>query len=77
MFSGPVHREKRVFAKCCWGIWPPLAGKVRLDGAELSQWPEKELGQYLGYMPQTPELFPGSVAENISRFEEVDSEKNC
>ena len=72
---GPSASGKTCLCKVLLGIWPPLAGKVRLDGAELSQWPEKELGQYLGYMPQTPELFPGSVAENISRFEEMDSEK--
>jgi PrtD family type I secretion system ABC transporter len=72
---GPSASGKTCLCKVLLGIWPPLAGKVRLDGAELSQWPEEELGQYLGYMPQTPELFPGSVAENISRFEQIDSEK--
>jgi PrtD family type I secretion system ABC transporter len=72
---GPSASGKTCLCKVLLGIWSPLSGKVRLDGAELSQWPEAELGQYLGYMPQTPELFPGSVAENISRFEEVDSEK--
>ena len=72
---GPSASGKTCLCKVLLGIWPPLAGKVRLDGAELSQWPEEELGQYLGYMPQTSELFPGSVAENISRFEQIDSEK--
>ncbi|MDX9962511.1 ATP-binding cassette domain-containing protein [Desulfobacter postgatei] len=72
---GPSASGKTSLCKVLLGIWPPLTGKVRLDGAELSQWPEEELGQYLGYMPQTPELFPGTVAENISRFEVVDSEK--
>ena len=72
---GPSASGKTCLCKVLLGIWPPLTGKVRLDGAELSQWPEEELGQYLGYMPQTPELFPGTVAENISRFEVVDSEK--
>ncbi|HAR34531.1 MAG TPA: protease/lipase ABC transporter permease/ATP-binding protein [Desulfobacter sp.] len=72
---GPSASGKTSLCKVLLGIWPPLTGKVRLDGAELSQWPEEELGQYLGYMPQTPELFPGTVAENISRFEAVDSEK--
>lgn len=72
---GPSASGKTCLCKVLLGIWPPLTGKVRLDGAELSHWPEEELGQYLGYMPQTPELFPGTVAENISRFEVVDSEK--
>lgn len=72
---GPSASGKTCLCKVLLGIWPALKGKVRLDGAQLFQWPEEELGQYLGYMPQTPELFPGSVAENISRFEEVNSEK--
>lgn len=72
---GPSASGKTCLCKVLLGIWPPLTGKVRLDGAQLSQWPEDELGQYLGYMPQAPDLFPGSVAENISRFEEMDSEK--
>ena len=72
---GPSAAGKTCLCKVLLGIWPALTGKVRLDGAQLSQWPEKELGQYLGYMPQAPDLFPGSVAENISRFEEMDSEK--
>ncbi|WP_289021991.1 ATP-binding cassette domain-containing protein [Desulfobacter postgatei] len=72
---GPSASGKTSLCKVLLGIWPPLTGKVRLDGAELSHWPEEELGQYLGYMPQAPELFPGTVAENISRFEAVDSEK--
>lgn len=72
---GPSASGKTCLCKVLLGIWPPLTGKVRLDGAQLSQWPEEELGQYLGYMPQVPELFPGSVAENIARFDEVDSEK--
>ena len=72
---GPSASGKTCLCKVLLGIWPPLTGKVSLDGAELSHWPEEELGQYLGYMPQTPELFPGTVAENISRFEVMDSEK--
>ena len=43
-------------------------GSVRLDGATLDQWDTETLGKHIGYLPQTVELFDGSVGENISRF---------
>ena len=80
---GPSSCGKTSLCKVLLGIWPAVAGKVRLDGAELAQWPGDELGKYMGYLPQEAGLFPASVAENISRFQgefqgglkEVDSEK--
>lgn len=53
----------------------PLAGKVRLDGADLQQWDKQALGPYLGYLPQDVQLFAGSIAENIARFTEVEADK--
>ena len=50
------------------GIWPPRAGVVRLDGSELSHFDPDRLGMALGYLPQTVELFAGTVAQNIARF---------
>jgi ATP-binding cassette subfamily C protein EexD len=72
---GPSASGKTSLCKVLLGIWPAVAGKIRLDGAEIAQWPRGELGKYLGYMPQEPELFAGSVAYNISRFAAMDSEK--
>lgn len=50
------------------GIWTPVRGAVRLDGAALDQWAGGGLGRHLGYLPQEVELFAGTVSENISRF---------
>ncbi|MBA1242313.1 type I secretion system permease/ATPase [Pseudomonas japonica] len=71
---GPSASGKSSLARALVGIWPPLAGAVRLDGAPLDQWAPEDLGPYLGYLPQDIELFDGSVAENIARFGELDSE---
>lgn len=72
---GPSSSGKTILCKVLLGIWPAAVGKVRLDGAELGHWPTEELQHYLGYLPQEPELFPVSVAENIARLSTVDAEK--
>ena len=51
------------------GVWPTWRGKVRLDGAALEQWLPEDLGHHIGYLPQDVELFAGTVAQNIARFE--------
>ncbi|GJE25182.1 type I secretion system permease/ATPase [Methylobacterium organophilum] len=51
------------------GIWGPVRGCVRLDGATLDRWPPDVLGRHIGYLPQDVELFAGTVAQNIARFD--------
>jgi ATP-binding cassette subfamily C exporter for protease/lipase len=72
---GPSAAGKSTLAKLLVGIWPSTHGKVRLDGADMYTWDKKLLGPSLGYMPQSVELLEGTIAENIARFSELDSQK--
>ncbi len=72
---GPSAAGKTSLARIILGIWSVRAGTVRVDGAELGQWDRDNLGPYLGYLPQDIELFDGSIAENICRFNDQNSEK--
>ncbi len=65
---GPSASGKSTLARALVGVWTPLAGSVRLDGAELGHWPERQLADAIGFLPQDVELFDGTVAENIARF---------
>ncbi|QFU02660.1 Type I secretion system ATP-binding protein PrsD [Halomonas sp. THAF5a] len=72
---GPSAAGKSTLARVLLGIWPPRSGTARLDGADITRWNREQLGPYLGYLPQDIELFEGTIAENIARFGEVDSDK--
>ncbi|MDY8108847.1 type I secretion system permease/ATPase [Fulvimarina sp. 2208YS6-2-32] len=71
---GPSGSGKSTFARALTGVWAPMAGHVRIDGADIDNWDPEKLGPHMGYLPQDVELFSGTIAENIGRFSQIDAE---
>ena len=67
---GPTGSGKSSLARLLVGLDRPTKGHVLLDDQEISEWPADDVGQYVGYMPQEVELFPGTVLENIVRLDD-------
>lgn len=66
---GPSGAGKSCLARTLVGAWVPRSGNVAIGNHDLTHWNEDELGRHLGYMPQDVDLLPGTLAENISRFD--------
>jgi ATP-binding cassette subfamily C protein len=67
---GPSGGGKTTLVHAMTGIWPVVRGNIRLDNADLTQWPEDLLGRHIGYLPQDVSLMDATIEANISRFED-------
>jgi ATP-binding cassette subfamily C exporter for protease/lipase len=72
---GPSGSGKSTLARALLGIWPGFEGRILLDDQAVDRITRESLGKHLGYLPQDIELFDGTIAENIARIGEVDSEQ--
>ena len=72
---GPSGSGKSTLARVMLGIWGETSGAVRLDGLPIDTWDRDELGPHVGYLPQDIEVFDGTIAENIARMGDVNSDQ--
>ncbi len=66
---GPTGAGKSTLARALVGVMPITRGTVRLDGATHDQRDIDEIGKLIGYLPQDIQLFDGTAAQNIARFD--------
>ncbi|WP_294645720.1 ATP-binding cassette domain-containing protein [uncultured Aureimonas sp.] len=66
---GPSGAGKSCLSRLVTGIWKPARGTIVFGEQDLSHWDPDELGRHIGYVPQDVEFLPGTIAENIARFD--------
>lgn len=66
---GPSGAGKSTLVRLIAGAVLADRGTVRLDGADIRDWDAEILARHIGYLPQDPSLFAGTIAENIARFD--------
>lgn len=63
---GPVGCGKTTLLDCAVGLIEPDKGQVLLGEQSLTDLQDKARADALGYAPQEPRLFSGTVSENVS-----------
>lgn len=63
--AGANGSGKSTLLKLALGLYRPQAGAIYLDGRDIRQLDPIRLRQAIAYVPQIPELFEGTIADNL------------
>ncbi len=62
---GPVGAGKTTLLRLLSGMYKPQAGRIKLDGVDISHISKPVLAEQIGYLQQEGRLFAGTLRENI------------
>lgn len=62
---GPIGSGKSTLLKLASGLYRPNAGKVYLSGMDMGMLAPAVVRETVGYLPQEPRLFSGTLRENL------------
>lgn len=63
--TGENGSGKTSLLKLIKGMYPPSDGSVRVDGFDIRQLNPHDLRRNIAYIPQSPDFFHGTIAENL------------
>lgn len=63
--TGHDGAGKSTLLKLLMGLYQPQAGRITLDNSALRQMDPIALRRTIGYAPQTPQFFYGTIAQNL------------
>ena len=72
---GSSGSGKTTLARCLVGIIPVAHGSILIDGVSIEQINSQQFSDAIGYLPQDVELIEGTIAENIARFQTLNSKE--
>lgn len=63
---------KTTFLRAAVGLQAPKLGVIAIGSAPVAGFTPEDRAKYFGYLPQDVQLLPGTIADNIARFREID-----
>ncbi len=64
--SGPIGAGKSTLLEVMAGLQPASQGTITIWGRSIAEWNRHQLAQRVGFVPQAPFLFSGTLRHNLS-----------